>query len=80
MAREFEQPIQPRQKRNGKSEWSYRAPSYDQRTSRSIPAGDEYGVGYRTPVGKEKARSLEQGPIPMKTFSCRADEVIDAEV
>jgi hypothetical protein len=38
-------------------------------TGRFMPAGSYYGVGYRTPVGKEVSRGLNEGPIP---FGCAA--------
>lgn len=66
-------PIKARQKtQDGQKEWSYKAPSYDNRTSCSISAGDNYGVGFNAPLGKEKAGPITSGPIPMmsKAFSC----------
>ena len=46
----FKDPIAPKQKkREGQKEWSFKAPSYDNRTSCSVSAGDDYGVGYKTP-------------------------------
>lgn len=69
-------PIAVKQKkRDGQKEWSYKAPSYDNRTSCSMSAGDDYGIGHRTPVGKEKAGSVESGPIPQKSYSFSPDEV-----
>jgi len=32
-------------------------------TGRFMQMGDDYGVGYRTPLGKEEARPINQGPI-----------------
>ena len=55
MTNPFKNPIKPAKKENGEKEWSFKAPSYDNRTSCSIPGGDDYGNGFRTPVGKEKA-------------------------
>lgn len=63
----FKDPIRPRQKKQDTpKEWNFKAPSYDNRTSCSISAGDDYGIGFRTPVGKEKASGLSSGPIPQK--------------
>lgn len=46
------------------------APTKDQATTgRFMPAGDSHGVGFRTPVGKESAKGLGEGPIP---FGCKA--------
>lgn len=60
----------------------FRAPAYDNRTSCSVQGGDNYGVGFRTPVGKEKASGLESGPIPQKAYSFSPDRIFygkDAE-
>ena len=57
----------------------FRAPSYDNRTSCSVSAGDNYGVGHRVPVGKESAGSLESGPIPQKARAFSPDEIFHGE-
>lgn len=36
------------------SPWDFTCPQYDQRTSRFINAGTDYGVGHRQPVGSLK--------------------------
>lgn len=59
-------PIGVKTKVNGKYPFEFKAPTYDNRSSRGISAGDYYGVGHRTPVGSEKASSLDSGPIPQK--------------
>ena len=69
MTNPFKNPIKPAKKENGEEEWSFKAPSYDNRTSCSIPGGDDYGNGFRTPVGKEKASGMKSGPIP-QTSNC----------
>lgn len=56
-------------------EWTYTAPSYDNRTSCSISAGDGYGIGFRTPVGKEGAKPINSGPIPQDSHCFSPDEV-----
>jgi hypothetical protein len=66
-------------KMDGQKEWSFKAPSYDNRTSCSVSAGDDYGIGVRTPVGKEAAGSLESGPIPMKSHMFSPKEIFDGE-
>jgi hypothetical protein len=71
-------PIAVKKRENGKVEWSFHAPSYDNRTSRSIPGGNDYGVGYRTPVGKMEASSMESGPIPQTTHCFSPDMIFDA--
>ena len=35
------------------SPWNFDAPSYDERSSCFVNAGDHYGVGHRQPVGHE---------------------------
>lgn len=72
-------PIRPRKKVNGKYPWDFKAPSYDNRTSSSIPAGNDYGIGFRTPVGKEEARSLDQGPLGAKSRCFKPEVIFDGE-
>ena len=60
-------PIRPSKKEDGRKEWSFKAPSYDNRTSCSIRVGADYGTGFKTPVGSHKAKGLTEGPIP---FGC----------
>ena len=44
--------------------WNFDQPSYDERSSCFVNAGSCYGVGHKTPVGKEgQGRGLQQGPI-----------------
>lgn len=75
-------PIAPRQKVDGTYPFEFKAPSYDNRTSCSMSAGNDYGVGFRTPVGKDKASSMESGPIPQESRCFSPDEIFygkDAE-
>ena len=67
----FKDPISPSKRDNGKYPFEFKAPTYDNRTSCSISAGNDYGVGFRQPVGKESARPINDGPIPQqaKAFS-----------
>jgi len=45
----------------------FAAPTKEEATTgRYMDAGDIYGVGHRTPVGKEMARPITDGPIPQK--------------
>lgn len=66
MKKPFHDPIAPKGKRDGEYPFEFKAPSYDNRTSCSMRAGDDYGVGFRTPVGKEKASPITSGPIVQK--------------
>jgi hypothetical protein len=72
----FHDPIAPKSKHDGEYPWEFKAPSYDNRTSYSISAGDNYGVGFRTPVGKEKASPITSGPIPQKAKCFSPDDVM----
>lgn len=65
----------PRKKEDGRPEWSFKAPCYDNRTSCSISAGNDYGVGFKQPVGKEHASSMESGPIPQRTSQFSPDKI-----
>lgn len=67
MKKYFKDPIEPRKKEDGKYPFDFKSPSYDNRSGESIRAGDNYGVGFTQPVGKEKASGLESGAIPMKS-------------
>lgn len=75
--RNFHDPIAPKERIAPEADvpkpWPFRAPTKEEATTgRFMAAGDEYGVGFRTPVGKEKASSMESGPIPQesKCFPC----------
>lgn len=53
------------------SPWDFRCPQYDQRSSREINAGTNYGVGYRNPVGhannpKQYVDTLPYGKVNEK--------------
>lgn len=77
----FKDPIKPKQKtRDGQKEWDFKAPAYDNRTSRAISAGDDYGIGFRQPVGKEKASGVADGPIPQNAYSRAAENVLKDDV
>ena len=69
----FKDPIAPKER---KTSSNYKAPSKEKATTgRYSPAGDDYGVGFKTPVGKMKASGIMSGPIPMKTKCVDPDEV-----
>lgn len=68
--------IKPRSKL---SPYNYVAPSYDNRTSCSMKAGDEYGVGFKTPIGKDKASSYMSGPIPLGATAFTIEEVVNRD-
>ena len=66
MAKFTDNRIAPRKKDSGKYPFDFKAPSYDNRTSDSISAGNDYGVGFNQPFGKMKASGMASGPIPQK--------------
>ena len=45
-------------------------------TGKFMTPGDNYGVGFRTPVGKVKASDITKGPIPQKSQCYTDSEVI----
>jgi hypothetical protein len=55
----------------------FKAPSYDNRTSCSVSAGDDYGIGHRQPIGKEKASPMTSGPIPQSAHAFSPDKIFD---
>lgn len=63
----------------GQKQWSYKAPSYDNRSSCSVSAGDDYGTGFANPIGLEKASGIGQGPIPMKAMAFSSEGVVRRE-
>ncbi len=68
--------IEPRKKEHGKYPFDFKAPSYDNRTSSSMAAGNDYGVGFNQPVGTFKASSLADGPIPRGVHTRNGHEYI----
>lgn len=76
----FKDPIASKTKMEKKHDpWNFQAPAYDNRTSCSVSAGDDYGVGFRTPVGKETAASIKSGPIPQEAKCFSPDEIFNGE-
>lgn len=73
-------PLKPKSKHDGEYPFSFKAPSYDNRTSCSIRAGDDYGMGFRNPTGKITAGGLESGPIPMQSRAFSPDEVMKRDL
>lgn len=75
----FHDPIAPGERNNGVFDWSFKAPSYDNRTSGSIPGGNYYGTGFRTPTGKFTASNIDKGPIPQTTKQFSPNEIFRSE-
>lgn len=62
----FKDPIAAKPPKKMKSPWTFTAPPYDERSSCFIEAGDNYGVGHKSPVGhlgqpKDKVDTLPSG-------------------
>lgn len=73
MKKEFKDPIAYKSRTSSKT---FAAPTKEQATTgRFMDAGDSYGVGFRTPVGKEKA-SNASNPIPQEAKCFLPDQVI----
>lgn len=71
MADPFKNHLAPKEKKNGRYPWGYVAPTKDQaHNGVFLSTGDNYGVGYNTPTGREKPRSIKEGPIPQRS-ECR---------
>ncbi len=62
----FKNPIAAKERKSSKE---FIAPTRDEATTGMgfMCAGDEHGVGFRTPVGKERGSGIASGPIPMKS-------------
>ena len=76
MAKFTDNRIAPRKKDSGKYPFDFKAPSYDNRSSCSIAAGNDYGMGFNQPIGKMKASSMKEGPIPQESTFIHAKEYI----
>lgn len=74
MKNPFPDPIRVKEK---KASMAFVAPSKDQATSSPFMSpGDYYGVGHRTPVGKERATPYSSGPVPMTSKCFDPNEII----
>ena len=60
----FKDALEVKKPKKMKSPWTYDAPHYDQRSGCFIEAGDNHGVGHRTPVGSEKVTKSYSSVIP----------------
>jgi len=60
------------------SDLEFAAPRKERATTgRFMPAGDDYGVGFRQPVGTQgNPTSMKSGPIPQESVCFRSDEAI----
>lgn len=55
----------------------FAAPRKEQATTGTyMSGGDSYGVGFKTPVGSFKAKSIDKGPIPMESVCFHSSDAI----
>ena len=58
------------------SDIEFAAPRKEQATTgRFMPPGDDYGTGFRNPIGKFEAKGILEGPIP---HGCSAFDPADS--
>ena len=68
----FHDPIAVKKTKKENSPWNFDAPTYDERSSNFVNAGDHYGVGHRQPVGHSGDPKSSSPVLPMgkvKTMS-----------
>lgn len=71
----FKDPIKPKYRKSSKN---FIAPRKEQATTGTwMTPGDDYGVGFRVPVGKERVSSVSAVPMESKMF--RQEEAINAK-
>ena len=69
----FKDPIAVKKRMSSKT---FAAPTKEQATTgRFMQAGDNYGVGHRTPVGKTTCSGPASGPIPQKSKCFSPEEL-----
>jgi hypothetical protein len=79
MNKVLKDPLAPKEKVDGRYPFEFKAPTYDNRSSRGISAGNYYGVGHKTPVGDYKSSSIKEGPIPQESHCFSPSEIFDKE-
>lgn len=79
MSEILKNPIKPTKKSNGSYPFEFKAPSYDNRTSCSMAAGNDYGKGFNNPIGKDEPRGYAEGPLGAKTYAFSPDRVMYGE-
>ena len=58
----FKDALKIKEKKDGKYPWTYDAPHYDKRSSHYMSAGDNYGIGHKQPIGKDKHTNFDAVP------------------
>ena len=64
MKSSFKDPLHPKEEKQSGFPFSFKSPSYDERSSRSIDAGTTYGVGHRIPVGHDGDPKVRVDTLP----------------
>lgn len=74
--------IEPRKKDSGKYPFDFKAPSYDNRSSCSIAAGNDYGIGYNQRVGTMRGTGLDSGsnPVPSGVHTKSIKNVVRKDI
>lgn len=73
----FKDPIAPKiKKKEKKSPWDFRCPTYDERTSCYVNAGSHFGVGFNNPVGYKQEVKTRVPTLPFgRVSTMEVDEV-----
>lgn len=71
----FKNPIAPRERKSTKE---FKSPRYDNRSGPEMfmAAGDNYGLGFKQPVGKMRGGSVGDNPVPMKKLASPPSSVV----
>jgi hypothetical protein len=72
-------PLEVKKKDIGTAPWDAGGYTKDQAHSGCIAIGTDFGVGRRTPVGSERAKSMADGPIPQKSHCFSPNEIFQNE-
>jgi hypothetical protein len=72
----FKDRHEPKKRKQEGEPWSFKADSKDRAISGSLYAGTDYGIGFKQPVGKEKAGGYA---IPLGCRRMDTSKMIDHE-
>lgn len=71
----FFNPLDKNKPKAGKSPFDFKAPSYDERSSCFISAGEHHGVGHKNPVGHDGNAKMHVDALPYgRVNTMRIDE------
>lgn len=72
----FKDPIAEPKAKKESSPWNFDAPTYDERSSCYVNAGNHYGVGHKQPVGHFGNPKTKSAVLPMsRAKTMKVDEV-----